>query len=130
MVFAAYKGILENLYSAGVASLGVENCGWFVGKAGKKDPSRSDELNKPVTYATYGVARKALDIPKKDCAIFATPMSDIKQIKGRIERVLPNKPQPLILDPVHRNIPMLYGMSLARRRTYKQYGCPIVSTNI
>lgn len=131
MVFAAFKNVLKALYDMGVESRGVEHCGWFVGKAGtKKNAARSAELEKQITYATYGVADKALDIPNKDCAVFATPKSDIRQTKGRIERVVPGKPQPIILDPVHKNLPMLYGMSMKRRKLYKASECPIVTKNL
>lgn len=131
MVFAAYRNVLQALYDMGVTSMGTDTCGWFVGKAGKKkDTARSAELDKQVTYATYGVADKALDIPKKDCGVFATPKSDIRQTKGRLERVVEGKLQPLILDPVHKNIPMLYGMAMKRRQLYIASECPIVSKQL
>ena len=132
LVFSQFKdGILDVLYKNGVDHYGKDVCGWFTGNpetAQKKN--RAQELHKQVTYVTYGVADKALDVPEKDCAVFVTPKSDVRQAKGRIERIREGKKQPLIIDPVHTNIPVLIGMSRKRLRIYRETNSPVTHKNV
>ena len=101
--------------------------GPFFGKHAKigKD-GRSEALQKQVTFCTYGVAEKGLDVPWKDAAIFASPRRDVRQSRGRVERFVAGKALPIIIDPVHTNSPIL--SSLARRRfeSYTQAQCHVI----
>lgn len=129
LVFSNFRGHLEALYSMGVKSFGVEKCGLFVGKGGKSsEKNRTTAMKKQVTYCTFGVANKALDVPHKDTAFFTTQVSDVRQAKGRIERVVPGKKEPWIIDVVHTNIPIFKAMANKRQRIYSDSKCPTQST--
>lgn len=111
-VFGDSRAFLLSLYERCVAKYGQKYTGIFLGKGpvleGEKDVSwqRDTALAKPITFATYGVARKALDVVAKDAAILATPISDARQVAGRIRRVAKDKAQPILLVPVAMKIKM------------------------
>ena len=127
LVFSAFRDLLQSLHALGVQTLGDKAVGLYMGVRSKREEKlRAEALCKQVTYCTYGVANKGLDVPEKDTAIFATPRSDIRQAQGRIERPLTGKPQPIIVDPVHDYIPVLVGMAKKRERLYRQAGCTII----
>lgn len=51
-----------------------------------------------VIFATYGMFALGTDIVDLSGLIYATPQSEIEQSKGRIERILAGKKQPVIVD--------------------------------
>ncbi len=53
-----------------------------------------------VIVASYGMAQEALDIPRLDTLVMATPRSEIEQPCGRIMRPSPVKKTPWIIDVV------------------------------
>ena len=57
-------------------------------------------LDKQLTYATPAKIRDGVDIPKKDCLIMSSPISNIEQMAGRIIRISDNKEEPIIIDMV------------------------------
>lgn len=59
-----------------------------------------DVLNCRLVLSTPGKMRDGVDIPKKDCLIMSTPISNIEQMCGRIVRVSKNKEEPIIIDLV------------------------------
>jgi hypothetical protein len=128
LALGEYIDQLKELYAKVVAKLGRSEVGVFVGKSVMNTKiDRKAELDKPITFCTYGVANKALDVPAKDAAIFLTPRSDIRQAKGRIERVVVGKKYPIIIDPVVKDVGPLLGASIKRLNQYKNSGC-IVKT--
>jgi len=62
--------------------------------------AKNDQLCYKVVFATPGKIRDGVDIPKKDCLIMTSPISNIAQICGRVVRTLKGKQQPIILDMV------------------------------
>jgi superfamily II DNA or RNA helicase len=53
-----------------------------------------------VTFATFGVAREGLDVASLDTLVFATPFKAwgaFQQGKGRIERIVSSKKEPLVI---------------------------------
>jgi superfamily II DNA or RNA helicase len=126
LVFSGYRAHLDVLYTMGVRDFGIDRCGLFVGKAGKTaEKNRETAMKKQVTYCTFGVANKALDVPHKDTAFYTTQISDVRQAKGRIERIVPGKSEPWIIDVNHTNIPIFRAMAHKRRKLYNEYGCQI-----
>lgn len=79
-------------------------------------------LESKITLTTYGMSRKGLDAPHKDAMILLTPTADIRQVLGRITRILPNKKQPIVIDFVAKNNGMMYGQSRKRESQYKSLG--------
>lgn len=68
-----------------------------------KDPTQEELNNADYIVATYSKAKEGVNIPHLDCLILATPVSSITtiiQAKGRVERALEGKPQPLLIDIV------------------------------
>lgn len=52
------------------------------------------------TFATPGKCRDGIDAPQKDCVIMTSPISNIEQLTGRINREHPGKQEPIIIDMV------------------------------
>lgn len=69
-----------------------------------------------VLFATYGLAKEGLDIPRLDRLILASPHRDkatIIQTVGRIERKFENKTNPIVYDLVD---PILYFENMYKTR--------------
>jgi hypothetical protein len=129
LVLGEFKDPLKYLLATFQKEHGNGAGGLFIGKSAtsaKAKHDRTQQLLKPVTFCTYGVAAKALDVPHKDTPVLSTPRSDIRQAKGRIERVVKNKATPIIIDPVHVNIHPLRAMARKRRRIYEKAGCEVI----
>ena len=57
-------------------------------------------LKERVVFATTMKIRDGVDIPKKDCLIITSPVSNIEQLAGRVTRPMVGKPTPIIVDIV------------------------------
>ena len=127
LVLSKYVNHLVELALRTGKIVGEDKCGLYIGKAraGVSQAERQEALQRPVTFATYGVAEKALDIPHKDALVLALPVSDIRQAKGRVERYLPGKPEPIVIDPIFQHPSNLYYGSKSRRDFYKMTGSPV-----
>lgn len=58
------------------------------------------EKNASIIFATYGKMSLGTDIADLAGMVLATPQSDVTQTKGRIERKLPGKKSPILVDIV------------------------------
>lgn len=106
-LFGEGRRFLTTLYEHALRIWGAGQVGLFLGKTSGSDVvgseyehQRKTALNKRITFVTYGVARKALDVKQKDCAFFATPISDADQAAGRVRRVAVGKARPVVLVSV------------------------------
>lgn len=75
-----------------------------------------------VLYASYGLAKEGLDIPRLERLFLATPKKDyavIVQSVGRIERTFEGKNQPVVFDYIDQ-IGMCKNMFRQRCRHYRQ----------
>jgi superfamily II DNA or RNA helicase len=96
LVFHALKLPLERLISSLPQNI-LEESGKFTGDETAKQ--LNDAVNKKITFTTYSMGNEGLNAPWKDTIICATPPpSNIKQLKGRIEREYPDKKTPIIID--------------------------------
>ena len=80
------------------------------------------EGKEKVLFATYGLAKEGLDIPRLDRLILASPHRDkatIIQAIGRIERKSENKEEPVCYDLVDQ-IQYFENMYKARKSYYKK----------
>lgn len=107
--FGEGRAFLIAMYTWAVKKYGADKVGIYLGKGGTNDEidisfQRHDALDKPLTFVTYGVARKALDVKAKDAAVFATPISDARQAAGRVRRSAAGKKKPIIIVPVPSQI--------------------------
>lgn len=81
-----------------------------------------------VLFATYGLAKEGLDIPRLDRLILASPHRDkatIIQAIGRIERKFENKKEPICYDLVD-NLQYYEGMYKSRKSYYKNNNNQII----
>lgn len=78
------------------------SCAFYVGGAGKANLQErsSAETAARVIFATYAMAAEALDIPRLDTLVLATPISDATQSVGRVLRPCESKQAPVVLDIV------------------------------
>lgn len=75
-------------------------------------------------FATYGLAKEGLDIPRLDRLILASPHRDkatIIQSVGRVERTFENKKTPIVYDIVD-NTQFHKNMFKSRKTIYKKNG--------
>lgn len=82
-------------------------------------------------FATYGLAKEGLDIPRLDRLILASPHRDkatIIQSVGRIERVFENKTTPKVFDIVD-NTQFHNNMFSSRKTIYRKNGNKILSSD-
>ncbi len=81
-----------------------------------------------VLFATYGLAKEGLDIPRLDRLILASPHRDkatIIQAVGRIERKFEDKEKPICYDLVD-NLQYFQGMYKSRKSYYKKNNNQII----
>lgn len=79
-------------------------------------------------FATYGLAKEGLDIPRLDRLILASPHRDkatIIQSVGRVERIFDNKKTPIVYDIVD-NTEFHKNMFRSRKSIYKKNGNKIL----
>jgi superfamily II DNA or RNA helicase len=122
---------------------------WFTGETdGKGRPKRrrrtKAELKKAesanVIFATNQLVSEGLDVQALDVLFFATPVSDIEQIVGRVRRACDPKPEkcsqlcpwragqcegkphPIVADLIDRNVPVAVKRWQKRLKFYESIG--------
>jgi superfamily II DNA or RNA helicase len=81
-------------------SKGLESIGYYVGGMKKEKLKESESCR--LILGTYPMAKEGLDIPSLNGLILATPISDIVQSIGRIDRIKHCNIVPLIVDIVDK----------------------------
>lgn len=84
-----------------------------------------DTLNSKLTFATPGKCRDGIDAPWKDCLIMTSPITNIKQLTGRIIREKENKKTPIIIDLVDYGCDYMKKSFYTRNSFYKNKGWKI-----
>jgi superfamily II DNA or RNA helicase len=74
----------------------VPSVGYYVG--GRTEEERAEAAKAQVIFATKQFASEGLDIPALDTLIIATPIGDVEQAVGRIQRPHPDKKEPIVVD--------------------------------
>lgn len=118
MVFGQFVQPLKDLMALAVGELGEDACGLYV--SGTKNVK--EVLDKPITFTTYKMSQKALDVPWKDAMIMTSPISDIRQTVGRITRLKDGKRAPVVFDPVIDNVFVLRNQYRKRLKQYLELG--------
>lgn len=116
IVFMVLKKPLKILYEWAKELYGIEKVGLYAGKP------KLSEMSKQLTFATYALAAKALDVPHKDTAVLGTPSKDIRQTVGRVLRTKDGKKTPLVVDINITNNKLFSGGCLKRVAQYKNMG--------
>lgn len=84
-----------------------------------------DTLNYKHTFATPGKCRDGIDAPQKDCIIITSPISNIEQLTGRINREFPGKKEPIIIDMVDYGCKDIADTFNSRLSFYRKKNWPI-----
>ncbi len=114
---------LEKMYCALIktkSDVDSHTTAFYIGGLADDELAKSEKAD--VIFATYQMAREALDIPALDTLVFATPIGDIIQAAGRILRSHDEKKDPIIVDILDPKVKMGAGLYQARLKTYKKKG--------
>jgi len=114
----AHTKEMKNLLETTVS--GEFDCSLYIG--GMKQAQRDRASGADIICGTYAMAQEGLDIPALDTLILATPKTSITQSVGRILRDSPDKKDPVVVDFVDSEIPILMAYWYSRRKTYNNLG--------
>lgn len=106
--------------------------GLFHGKIKQDERDRVAEECE-VLFATYQIAKEALDIPELDTAILASPVSNpitIQQGVGRITREHPAKKDPMVIHFVDNGIEVCVNMFRKCCTVYNKLGYPVITAKV
>jgi len=92
--------------------------GFYVG--GQKEEQRKEAAEAQVIFATSQFASEGLDIPALDTLLLTTPLSDVEQAVGRIQRPHPGKKDPIVVDFRDDNIKIFRSSADNRDRLYRR----------
>lgn len=98
--------------------------GYYVGGMKQDDLKKSEE--KQIIFATMSMSEEGLDIPSLNCAILATPKSNVEQAVGRVLRKKEYKIPPLVIDIVDR-FSVFYAQSMKRKKFYHSQEFDIIN---
>lgn len=83
------------------------------------------ELKYKITFTTPGKCRDGIDAPQKDCIIMTSPISNIKQLTGRVCRSAPDKKTPIVIDMVDYGCRDMSSSLYNRVKFYEDNNWPI-----
>jgi hypothetical protein len=107
--------LIDELY----AETESESKAMFCGKGGL------ETLESKLTFATPGKCRDGIDATWKDALIMTSPISNIEQLAGRINRIHPGKKTPIIIDMIDFGCNDISRTFWGRKNFYEQKGWPI-----
>ena len=107
--------IIEDHYNETIYSSKSKFCG----------SAKADTLEKRITFSTPGKCRDGIDATWKDCVIMTSPIRNIEQMVGRINREVPDKKTPMVIDMVDYGCPEIGRTFYSRRNYYIQMEWPI-----
>lgn len=90
---AHLDALSQGLQTAGVKA---EDIAFFIGGMSAKEQAAARERR--VILATYSMAKEGFDVKRLDAEILATPLGDVEQAVGRVQRPCAGKPEPIVLD--------------------------------
>lgn len=96
----------------------VPSIDYYIG--GRKKEEYDEASKAQIIFATSQYAAEGLDIPTLDTLFLISPMSDVEQAVGRIQRPHPDKKEPIVVDFRDDMIPMFKAQARKRERLYKK----------
>jgi superfamily II DNA or RNA helicase len=103
-----------------------KDMGFYVGATTKAEKEhREKEKLKPILLTTYTMCSEGTDIDWLDTCILAMPRSNVEQPVGRIRRIVAGKKQPVVMDIVDSDSPILSNYATAREKWYTSIGCDL-----
>jgi superfamily II DNA or RNA helicase len=104
--------------------------GFYVGATTRAEKERRDkEKEKPVILTTYAMCSEGTSIDTLDTCIIGIPRANVEQAIGRIRRVVENKKQPVVMDLIDADSPILLNYANARLKFYDKIGCEVKDMN-
>lgn len=94
-------------------------------KVGKEELKKVKK-DRQIIFATYGMMKQGLDVPRLDAGIDATPRSEGIQVVGRIRRPVPNKRTPIWITIRDTASGVLIGRTSRRIADYRQANCEVI----
>jgi superfamily II DNA or RNA helicase len=91
---------------------------YYIG--GRKKHEYAEAAKARVIFATSQYAAEGLDIPTLDTLFLVSPMSDVEQAVGRIQRPHPDKKDPVVVDFRDDSVPMFEAQGRKRERFYER----------
>jgi superfamily II DNA or RNA helicase len=86
----------------------------------------STALEKRITIATIGMVRRAIDVPRWDTLIEASPFWNAEQLIGRIRRVFEGKKYPITITYRHMKSHYAEEMYFSRVKEYENAGAKLI----
>lgn len=102
-------------------------CGQMHGGTSATD--RAAAATRQVIVATYPLCRQGFDVPRLDTLVMATPVTAVEQAIGRVLRVHPDKPDPLVVDVVDP-FSIFAGEARKRGRFYDDNGYEVTDEEL
>jgi superfamily II DNA or RNA helicase len=96
----------------------VPSMDYYVG--GRKKSEYAEAAKAQVIFATSQYAAEGLDIPALDTLFLISPMSDVEQAVGRIQRPAEGKKEPIVVDFRDDSIPMFAAQASKREKLYER----------
>lgn len=109
------------LIQSGVPSSSI---GLYIGNRSESQLAHIRDTCSIIT-ATYKMLDMATDIPDLEALVYATPRSDPRQSKGRIERKLAGKKKPIVIDMCDPKYKETRRWEKERHRQYVKARCKI-----
>ena len=121
IIVLAHVRKLLDLICEGLQRVGVKDdaIAFFVG--GMKPKDRSIAITRQIILATYSMAKEGFDVKELDAEVLATPLGDVEQAVGRIQRPCVGKPAPILLD-IYDPFSIFMHTGRKRRRFYESKG--------
>jgi superfamily II DNA or RNA helicase len=92
---------------------------------GLTEAAREAAVVRDVMVCTWGMMKEGTDVPWFDCALFATPRSDVEQGAGRVLREFPDKKTPILMDVHDPDSTVFRAYANARMRWYTKIGAEV-----
>lgn len=86
-----------------------QGAGYLVGSSGSKKKktklpacTEAEAQGIAALFGTWNFVSEGFDVETMSVLVFATPRADVEQAVGRIQRLSPGKPEPVVIDPRYR----------------------------
>lgn len=121
------EGQLQIIYGLLLeAGVHARDIGWYIG--GKTEIELEQASKKKIVLTTFKMCSEGTNYPHWDTLTLLSPKASAEQMVGRVNRLLPGKPQPVVLELVDNNV-ILQGFHKKRMTEYHTLKSDIVYMN-
>lgn len=104
---------------AALKGYGYTNTGLYIGKTPDEEKRRIEKESDCI-LATLRMLEIGIDIDTLRGLVFATPKSEVKQVVGRIRRINPSVPKPVVVDIIDEKYPEAKRWAAKRNAFYEE----------